>query len=264
MVVAITAGQAQPRQRYDRARLSSYSNGSLSSLEYSALTLDGGSQLKIISPERWAHVSSFISSALKETYNQYASSFGDIPPFASAVRLMDEDTFFLITRAPRWTNAMFFKGEIYIPLSFSSGVDYDNIRRSVKHEFTHAIIHALSDGRCPGWLDEGLAQMAEGDENPALRPAIVNWLSDNPPVALSLLQGGFTKLDSEMVAPAYAESLFAANTIVNTFGYQALRAYFDNLRNEDDSEGAFHTAFGLSSKNFEARMGQALQQWKQQ
>ncbi|MBX7136761.1 MAG: hypothetical protein K1X83_02170 [Oligoflexia bacterium] len=248
-----------------KARYASQSaSGSLARIELAPLQLQGGSRLTFISPVRWVPVTTKLSNNLRDTHRFFTDLLGEIPAFSSSIRLMDEETFYATTGAPRWTNAMYYKGEIIIPLSFKGPLDLRNIARSLKHEYTHAIINALSNGKCPGWLDEGLAQWAEGDENPALRPALNGWLSKHRPISLGLLQGGFTKLDSDMVPAAYAQSLFASNTMLNTFGFKPIRNYLDKLRDGMSRREAFAAAFNLDEQSFEARLGGALKQWNRE
>jgi len=245
-----------------KARLSTKGSGTLTTVKLSPLSLQGGSQLTIESPQRWSNLSIELLKSLRKTHEVYTKLFGEIPRFESSIRLMDEDTFFLTTGAPRWTNAMYYRGEIIIPLSYSQRVDLPNIYRSLRHEYMHAVIHALSAGRAPGWLDEGLAQWSEGDENPALQPALYEWLNKHEPLNLSLLQGGFTRLDASMVPAAYAQSLFAANTVVNTYGFSPIRHYFDGLRSGLSKEEAFNRAFNLDESGYESKLGQSLKVWQ--
>jgi hypothetical protein len=245
-----------------RARFSEFEgSGSLKRIHLAPLALQGGTTLTLISPERWSKLADKLAATLSATHRHFTDLFGRIPAFMTTVRLTDDETFYLTTGAPRWTNAMYFKGQILIPLVTEEEIDFNSIERAVKHEFTHAVVHALSSGRCPGWLDEGLAQWAEGNENPALRPALVMWLNRHPPVALSLLQGGFTRLDAHMVPAAYAQSLFAANVMVNTFGFGKLRGYLDALHDGGEKEPAFEKNFGLSERNFEKSLALTLYKW---
>ena len=133
--------------------------------------------------------------------------------------------------------------------------------RSVKHEYTHAVINALSGGRCPGWLDEGLAQWAEGSVNPALEPALRKWLYFNPPIPLDLLQGGFTRLELPMVPPAYAQSLFAARSVIKTFGFPKISKYFKNLRKGKRKVSAFENSFDVDDSSFEKALGKSMKNW---
>jgi len=225
-------------------------------------SLDGGSSLTVIAPAQWNAIAEHLTSVIKRAHGEYAELFGGIIPVTITFRLMDRKSFLEKTGAPQWTNALYYKQEILIPLHESKPFDKVDLIRSVRHEYLHSVIHALSGGRCPGWLDEGLAQWAEGSENTALHPALLKWIRYNPPVPLSLLQGGFTKLEGSMVPAAYAESLFASNLVISTFGFKAIRKYFDELRSGKKKSDAFVTGFGVSELTFERGLGAALRAWE--
>ena len=227
---------------------------------YTPVTLDNGSTLQLTAPRHYYQHARTLGRELLKTYDRFEALFGEIPRFRATVKLMDEEDFYKETGAPRWTNAMYYRGEIIIPLE-PGKVDETNLIRSVKHEFTHAVIHALSDGKCPGWLDEGIAQWIEGDANPALKPALANWLQAHKPVPFRLLQGGFTKLKAKMVPAAYAQSLFAAKDILNRKGKNKFTVYFENLRSGLTHPVAFQRSFGLSERSYEAQLASQLRSW---
>lgn len=227
-----------------------------------AVALGDGSSLTFVSPERWRGTATKLHKVVSETHNLFTNLLGELPAVETTVQLMDESSFFEITGAPSWTNAIYYRGRIMMPLPESGEIDQDNLERSLRHEYTHAIIAALSAGKCPGWLDEGLAQWAEGSENPALQLALINWIRKNPAVPLNLLQGGFTRLETRMVAAAYAESLFASNTLMKSFGPAKMRDYFNNLRNGVARGEAFEASFGINEAIFEKRLANALGAWQ--
>jgi len=254
-------GRLPSSQNTDRARLTLDGSGTLRKLELAPLTLDGGSQLTLITPERWRSLAERLSKTLTLEHKNYSTLFGPIPAFKTAVRLMDEDAFYLATGAPTWTNAMFYRGQIILPLSLTQVIDTENLERSLKHEYCHAVIHALSGGKAPGWIDEGLSQWAEGIENPALKPALYQFLQNNSPVGFRLLQGGFTKLDTNIVAAAYAQSFYAAKALISGAGFSAIGEYFKDLRNGKDRGKSFQNAFGLTDAEFEARLAETFVSW---
>jgi hypothetical protein len=198
---------------------------------------------------------------LNDTHREFTTLFSEIPAFSTSVRLIEESTFFELTGAPAWTNAMFFRGQIIIPISSQKNIDLDNLIRSVKHEYTHAIMSSLSGGRLPGWLDEGIAQWFEGPESPGLRDALRAWLKDHDPVSLSLLQGGFTKLNADMVPAAYAQSLMATKALADKFGFPAIGRFLILLREGVDKRSAFLTAFDMTQEAYEKELGIALTTW---
>ena len=249
----------------DTSRLPSRARFSLSSsestLRFTPVNLGDGSRLTLISPSSWSELSDEISKELTQTHQQLTSLFGMVPAFRTSVRLLEEQAFYKLTGAPTWTNAMFYRGEIIIPLSTSEAVDVNNLHRSVKHEYSHAVFSALSGGSIPGWLDEGLAQWLEGEENPALRNTLRVYLKKADPVPLSMLQGGFTKLTPKMVPAAYAQSLLAAQALLKVYGIEKIGVFLRLLRNHISQVSAFETAFGISEREFEERLGSTLRAW---
>jgi hypothetical protein len=233
----------------------------LDNLSISPLRLQGGSTFTMISPERWEVLARRISRVIEKVHREYNVLLGRVPPFVASVRLLERDAFLLKTGAPTWTNALYYRGEIMIPFSELERLDAGDLTRSVRHEYLHAVVHALSGGKCPGWIDEGLAQWAEGAENPALRAALVDWLIEHEPVALELLQGGFTRLQTAMVPAAYAESLYSANMLVERFGFAAIRRYFDLLKTGAARQDAFLESFHVSEATFEQALGTSLKSW---
>ena len=232
-----------------------------SRLRFTPLNLSNGSKLTVISPTKWSDVTKQILKTLNDTHKEFTQLFAEIPAFSTSVRLMEETTFFELTGAPAWTNAMFFRGQIIIPLSSKKEIDLDNLIRSVKHEYTHAIMSSLSGGRLPGWLDEGIAQWFEGSESPGLRDALREWLKDHEPISLSLLQGGFTKLNTEMVPAAYAQSLLATKALAEKFGFPAIGRFLILLREGVDKQSAFLTAFDMTQEAYDKELGKALTTW---
>jgi len=252
---------ADPRGSLDQQANPGHPKSHTVGVDVTALELSGGSSLKVISPAAFGPWRATLTSVLESAHRRLTSLFGEIPSFATSLRLMDVETFHLMTGAPYWTNALFYKGQILIPVSDISSEELENLARSVRHEYVHAVIHALAAGQCPGWLDEGLAQWAEGPENPALRPALARYLEHMPPLPLKLLQGGFTRLDRSMVAAAYAQSLIAAQATIDTFGFAKIRQFFDQLRAGHEYSRAFSQSFGMNEKTFENKLHLKLKHW---
>ena len=262
--VAVTPPQISQADSKSEERARYVQPEETSPLRFTPVNLANGSKLTLISPQRWSETASTLIATLNTTHDQFTELFSEIPAFSTSIRLMEEEEFFELTGAPKWTNAMFFRGQIILPIAKSKTVDVENLNRSVKHEYTHAILSALSGGNLPGWIDEGLAQWFEGEESPGLRTALREWLKTNEPVSLSLLQGGFTKLKPEMVPAAYAQSLLATRLVADKYGFPAIANYFLLLRDGVDKEAAFETAFAISLKDFETQLDRALKRWAAQ
>jgi hypothetical protein len=223
------------------------------------LTLSNASTITLVAPDELQGVGGQLLDMLGKIHGEYEQLFGRLASVKTTLKLMESEEFYTSTKTPRWTNAIYYRGQIMIPMSAQEKLDLENLERSVRHEYLHSVVHALSGGRCPGWLDEGLAQWIEGDENPALRPALTRWLNANDPVPFSLLQGGFTKLRPSMVPAAYAQSLVAAKEVISIHGMSKIARYLGMLKEGEEKSDAFEDAFGVSEDEFEAQLHASLQ-----
>ncbi|OVE80380.1 hypothetical protein BVY02_00285 [bacterium J17] len=156
---------------------------------------------------------------------------------------------------------MYFRNEITIPLSANKGINPHELERALRHEYVHAVIAELSGHRCPAWLDEGIAQFIEGHANPLLGPALRDWISENHAMPLGWLKDGFTSLNSELVPAAYAQSLFAARSLVNTLGFSAVTKYLKLLKAGVPENRAFKRAFQKSKSDFEDSLTAQIERW---
>lgn len=165
------------------------------------------------------------------------------------------------TGAPPWTSAMFFRGEIIVPLSESNFKDRSELYRALRHEYTHAVIADISDYSSPAWLDEGLAQIIEGAPHPAVGPALRKWLSGNEIMPLEWLESGFMRLDPKIVPAAYGESLFIARHLVNTYGIKRVVNFLSELGKGTATDSAFDKAFGTRYASFSHNLNQLAIRW---
>ncbi len=213
--------------------------------------------IHLSSQKNFMPINDLVTESIQKTHKELESLLGPLPMLSVQVKLMTPDVFTLSTGVPSWTNALYFDDTIIIPIN-QKELNEAELVRSVRHEFTHAVIHNLTDGKCPGWLDEGLAQFMEGTPNPLMRLALMQWLEKNPPVPFQLLQKGFTKLNKKFVAPAYAQSLWAANILIHQKGFLKIRNFFDQLKKGtkdpytitlDTTEAGFEESVSCGLKN---------------
>lgn len=222
-------------------------------ISFAPLNLSDGSRLTIVSPSNLSTYSKLLSLSVERLHQRYTELFGPIPNFSTSIKLMDETEFFKKTGAPYWTNAIYYKNEIMIPVSVKNGqiTNWESISRALRHEYTHAVLHALTNGKCPGWLDEGLAQWAEGVESDILLSALRQHMNTKGPISFSRLQSGFTKIETESVPAAYAQSFYITRDLLNRFGFGALRRVFSALRSGKNQDTAFIIGYNMNASMLE-------------
>lgn len=200
-------------------------------------------------------------ASLNENFDEYRRIFDEEVHNKVVLRFLTPQEFHKQTGAPEWTSAMYYRGEITVPIPVSGRVNMDQLKRALRHELLHFITAEMSHNRCPAWLDEGIAQLLEGQPNPLLGPALRTWLTQDNPLPLDWLEHGFTMLEDDMVPAAYAQSLFAARTLVNSYGFKKVTAYIRNLGSGMTNEAAFGAAFDSPFSDFEQKLAGQLQRW---
>lgn len=199
---------------------------------------------------------------LDDIYEEISRIVKVSPKEKIVLRFLSPEEFRKQTGAPSWTNAMFFRGEIIMPFSNKDqGLDIAELREALRHEYTHALLAEASAYRIPAWLDEGIAQMIEGKQNPVLAPSLRKLSQREQIIDFKKLQNGFVNLNEEIVPAAYAQSLFAAKSIVNRYGFKEIANYLAQLKNGEQGEKAFLIAFGQSQRSFEKQLSEQIKRW---
>ena len=193
-------------------------------------------------------------------HDQLSRIFDFNPTRKIIFRFMDKSEFHKSTGAPNWTSALFLDGKITVPIP-----EYRNrlpaLTDAVRHEYVHAFVAEMSKDECPSWVDEGIAQLLEGEPNPLLGPALRSWLIKNPPIPLQSLEIGFTSLDEKIVPSAYALSLFATRSLVNTYGMESLVRFIQKIGEYHDTETAFRVVYNRSINDFSELLSDQLAIW---
>ena len=152
---------------------------------------------------------------------------------------------------PEWLGGQ-FDGKIRVPLP-NEQFDQAMVRNILFHEYTHALIHDLTKGRCPTWLNEGLAEH-EG-RTQASRPLhllarayeaqqLVPWaeLSDHISPALA----------AEEVGLAYEQSYTIVAYLVNRYGFWRVRKLLQAIAGGQPWEEATAEVFRRKLPRLEA------------
>jgi tetratricopeptide (TPR) repeat protein len=157
-----------------------------------------------------------------------------------AVVLYTEETFRDVTRAPGWAGAL-NDGRLRVPVRGLTGVD-DELSRVLIHELTHSFINAKTRGRCPHWLNEGLAQYMEPQRSNDSAKPLVQMYESGHYIPLNRLEGGWGGFPAQIAGYAYAWSLAATETIVADSGMYGLERFFEHFSGEHSVEPAMRAS----------------------
>ncbi|HWR16105.1 MAG TPA: tetratricopeptide repeat protein [Terriglobales bacterium] len=195
-----------------------------------------------------------IVGALEKDYDELSSQLGITPYQNIPVILYTEQAFFDVTQAPSWTGAL-NDGKLRIPVQ---GVDFINpeMARVLKHELAHSFINQASAGRCPQWLNEGIAQLVE---NRTFRGAqLARIYKSESQVPLKSLERSFMGFTTSQATLAYEQSLAATVFIRDTYGIDDIRRLLEHLAQGGSMEDALRDVLNTDYSRFEQDLTQFL------
>ena len=186
---------------------------------------------------------------LEDAYDSVGRDLGFFPPDRIQVGIYQEEVLGEVIGVP----AHFIRGAFdgrKIRLNMRQTVAYSNdLSRLVRHEYTHAVIHALSKGRAPVWVHEGLAQVMEPRSAP-------RGLVSVPRQYLTL--GGIERLartmDPAAFTAGYALTHVAVEHLVERGGMARVREFLGRLGQGDSVEQALPQVFGFGADEVEGRL----------
>jgi tetratricopeptide (TPR) repeat protein len=172
------------------------------------------------------------------------------------VVLYDEQDFHDITQAPSWMGAL-YDGRIKLPVR---GIDQRTalLDRTVRHEYAHVVVSQLTKGRCPVWLNEGVAIWAEEQAEGERLEWAERTVSDQELFNLEQLNGPFTDLPSTRVPVAYAQSYLAVRTLLDDEGAPRVRALLNAIGSGMTPTSAFESVMSQNLADFERALVRSL------
>src|SRR5579862_383951 len=194
-------------------------------------------------------------ATLDSEYDDLVRELGIEPRSSIPVILYTRQTFFDVTNAPSWSGAI-NDGKLRIPIQGVSSVTPE-LSRVLKHELAHSFIAQLSAGRCPQWLNEGIAQLVE-PKPLANGSRLAELYRAQQEIPLNAMEGSFVNLSSSQAVLAYAESLAAAQYINETYGISDLQRILQELGRGTSTEAALRVTLHSGYGDLESELAKYL------
>lgn len=195
---------------------------------------------------------------LEDAYGEVGRGLSYYPDHEIAVILYSNQQFQDVTDAPGWSGGI-FDGKIRIPIG---GIEHETpgLRRLLLHEYTHAVVRAISPRRVPTWLNEGLAQYFEGrDVDPRQKEMLRQFAQAGKVPALAELEGSFLGLSGPQASYAYLLSLSAVRHMVDRYGMYRIKMVLEELASGADPSRAVSNALSLFPQDFERGWKRSLE-----
>lgn len=196
-----------------------------------------------------------VLATLETDYDDLVHQFGAGPRSSIPVVLYTDQAFFDVTQAPSWTGAV-NDGKLRIPVQGLTSITPE-LAHVLKHELAHSFINQLSAGRCPQWLNEGLAQAAEPKAltNGARLAELFRAQQEIP---LNALEGNFMRFSGPEATLAYDESLATVQYIQDSYGMSDLQRILGKLGEGSSTEAALRATIHSDYAQLEAEVGKYL------
>lgn len=201
-------------------------------------------------------MSTAILKTLEEQYDDLGRLFGTRPGANILVIMYTDQAFFDVTQSPSWTGAV-NDGKIRVPVSGLDTVTAE-LARILRHELVHSFINQISRGRCPQWLQEGIAQLVEPRSASPYGKKLAELYGSQQQIPLNQLEASFMNLSQEQAAVAYLESLAVAEYIRDTFGMAYLRMILEKIGNGASTEAALRSVVHSGYSELEVQIADYL------
>ena len=190
---------------------------------------------------------------LERQYGELQRDLGVAPEITITVIVYTEQQFLDVTQAPSWADGI-NDGKMRIPVHDLSGVT-PRLESVLRHEMAHSFVHSLTHGRCPTWLNEGIAQMEEPRSSGAFAEPLARLFHEGKQAPLRYLEGSFMRLSPAQAQLAYAESLAATEYLRANYDIFALRRMLELLNDGEAPEAALSHAVQANYAEFERGLG---------
>jgi tetratricopeptide (TPR) repeat protein len=200
-----------------------------------------------------------IDDRLEEIYMQVTGDLACVPAFRTSILVLDPIKFEEVSPTS-WAGGFATGGKsMTLPAdSFPRSEPETRLpaRKLVTHEFTHNIIFIMGGGKCPTWLNEGLAVFSEKKDDgfTEFKPYVP---APNEVMDIEELEKEFVEIRKlgkeslERVNKAYQLAGLYARFLIQNGTMAAPRQIINSLKSGMDMEKALYTVTGLSIRQFE-------------
>ena len=192
-----------------------------------------------------------IRDALLGARREVGSDFAYWPRQKIVVLIYSAENFRkLREETPEWVAGQ-FDGKIRVPLP-SAGLELAMVRQILFHEYAHALIHDLSGGQCPLWLNEGLAEYEGRTQLQGSLERLKKARDAEQLIPWPELSARFSpSLSGEEVALAYEQAYSIVAYLTSRYGFWRVRRLLKAVGGGQGWEAAFADEFRMKLPRLE-------------
>jgi len=168
-----------------------------------------------------------ILDILESAYNRVGSDLDYFPTARVPVILYTKKDYRNVTESPDWSGGL-YDGKIRLPIGGATELT-PQLRAILFHEYAHVVIHELTRGNVPTWLNEGLAEYEGRRElNPPMAE-LGKAAKHRGYLTFPALEGSFGAFNNRQAALAYQQSYSMVNYMIGAYGWYNVREILVNL-----------------------------------
>lgn len=192
-----------------------------------------------------------ITSYLQKAYNTIGSKFSYYPESTVIVILTEPDSFYISTDVPHFAGGL-YDGKIHIPVDSKNLLPggAESLEHVIYHEYTHLVVHRISEHNVPLWLNEGIAEYFSRKEpkNDYLKKSLLQ----NAYFPLPRLSNAIRNPSNiDKILLAYEEAHSVVTFIIDKYGFDKLQRILILFGEQMPEDEVFQSVLNMSFAEFE-------------
>ena len=181
---------------------------------------------------------------LEGDFGAMVSLLNYTPAEPIAVVLYTNKDFADITRAPAWAGAL-NDGRIRVPVQGLLAVTPE-LAHVLRHELAHSFVSQKTHGNCAVWLQEGIAQWAEGAHAGEDAALLVDLYNHHDDPSLAAMEKSWMAMPKDFARVAYEWSLATVEGIVQGSAQSDIDGLLNALAAGSSTEGAVRSVLRMN------------------
>ena len=143
---------------------------------------------------------------------------------------------------PQWASGC-YDGSIHLVYCAAGEPVLSILYALLRHEWVHLLVHYLTDGHCPMWLNEGLAQSIARPMFQSERLELEHAFKKTGLLSFRALSEPFSELPVKKRKLAYLQSTAIVEFLIKEFGFMKIRELLHELSDGSPTENAIEQVF---------------------
>ena len=143
---------------------------------------------------------------------------------------------------PKWASGC-YDGSIQVAYCAAGEPVLNILYALLRHEWVHLLVHYLTRGYCPVWLNEGLAQIMARPMFQSERFELAHAIEKQSLLSFDVLNKPFSKLPARSRKLAYIQSTAITEYLIQQFGFPKIRELLYELSEGTQTEDAIEHVF---------------------